>query len=74
MKNAKLLLEQLTKTIPPGEGEQQSQRHNITIDENGNLVVCLMLGECYQPLVLGDSDLDKPINELVSEIYQWVRG
>ncbi len=66
MRNAKLLLEQLTKTIPPG----QEQRHNLTIDEQGNLVLYLMLGKRYQPVILTEEELDKSANDLTEEICQ----
>lgn len=69
MKNAKLLLKQLTKDIPPGQG----QRHNLTIDEGGNLVIHLMLGKRYQPIALTEKDLDLTVDELAKEVYQYVR-
>lgn len=68
MKKAKLLLEQLAEAMPPGAG----QRHNLTVDESGNLVVYLMLGEHYQPAILTESDMEKPVEDLVIEIGNMV--
>lgn len=46
----------------------EKQRHNLTLDENGNLVLHLMLGDQFIPIVFEDVDLDKSPNELVVEI------
>jgi len=64
MVQAKLLLEQLTIQMPPGIG----QRHSITIDEAGNLVVTLMMGDVYVPATLEEGDYDKGIYDLVAEL------
>lgn len=63
MRDAKLLLERITEMIPPGEG----QHHNLTV-QHGNLVLCLMLGDRYQPMVLEDGTFTKSVDELVNEI------
>ena len=68
MLEAKLFLEEITKAFPPGEG----QRHNLTV-EGKNLVLTLMLGERYQPIVLTDDDLDgKSGEELIEEVKDWL--
>ncbi|MHC4749536.1 MAG: hypothetical protein ACYTFW_06630 [Planctomycetota bacterium] len=59
-----MLLRQLTKIAPPGEG----QRHNLTVEDNGDLVLYLMLGDIYHPVKFEDEDLDKPITQLLAEI------
>lgn len=64
MRNVKILLEQVTKTMPPAE----KQRHNLTLDENKNLVLHLMLGDQFIPVLFENIDFDKPIEELVKEI------
>lgn len=69
MKNAKELLKQLTKEIPPGAG----QHHNITVDGD-NLVVCLMLDDRYRPVILDDSDLHKSVGSLVREVLEGMHG
>ena len=68
MLEAKLFLEEITKAILPGEG----QRHSLTV-EGENLVLTLMLGERYQPIVLTDDDLDgKSGEELIEEVKDWL--
>jgi hypothetical protein len=64
MRIAKELLEQLTERFIPG----RKQRHNLTLDNKGQLEVTLMLGEQYLPIVLEDADLDLGISDLVDEI------
>lgn len=68
--SARLLLKQLTKAMYPWAG----QHHNLTIDEDGNMILTIMLGECYWPLTLEESDLSKSIDELVDKICQKVRN
>lgn len=68
MYRAKLLLELLTKHIPPGEG----QKHNLTLNEGG-LEVTLMLGEKYIPFWLQETDFDLPVRDLVLAIKGQLR-
>lgn len=63
MREAKRLLEELTKLIPPGIG----QRHNITCGDNG-LEVTLMVGDRYVPFLLEEEDLDRQSGDLLSLI------
>ena len=66
MHEARNLLIRLTKVIPPGI----NQRHNITIDEHNNLIIYLMLGSIYYPVLLTFEDLDNDINEIVNQIHK----
>ena len=67
MKEAKFLLEKLTELVPPGEG----QHHNLTLDElEGKLTLTLMCGERYLPFGLEDSDLERPVEDVIMDIYK----
>lgn len=68
MRDAKLLIEQVTEMFPPGSG----QHHNLTV-QHGNLVLCLMLGDRYQPMVLEDDNFTKSVDQLVSEIAKLMK-
>ena len=69
MKHVKALLEALTEHIPP-DGKAQ---HNITLSESG-LMLTLMIGEGrYLPVLLEEEDYDKPIDQLVDEIEEYVK-
>lgn len=68
MYRAKLLLEMLTRRIPPGEG----QRHNITLGDDG-LEVTLMLESRYVPFVLKETDFDLPVQSLVDTVQGLLR-
>jgi hypothetical protein len=69
MNNAKLLLQKLTILIPPGE----DQRHNLTVNEDGNLMLGLMLGDVFQYLMLEDEDFLKSADSLANEICRAVK-
>jgi hypothetical protein len=64
MFRVRLLLKMLTEEIPPGE----NQRHNITLDGEGAMEVCLMLGNRFVPFKIEEFDLDRPVSHLVYEI------
>ena len=64
MRSAKLLLQRLTEIVPPGDG----QRHNLTVDKDGDLILHLMLGDKFIPVKLTEDDFDKPVHLLVNEI------
>jgi len=49
--------------MPPGNG----QRHNITINEWGDLVVTLMLGRRHESLIIEEGDI-MPVDKLANEI------
>ena len=49
------------------------QRHNITVDENGALVVTLMLDERYVPIVFVDEDFDMPTSELIANMVALIK-
>ena len=66
MKTIKNLLEMLSERFPPEEG----MRHNITLHEE-HLVVTLMC-EPSISCIVGEDELEKPIEELVSEICDLV--
>lgn len=68
MYRVKLLLEMLTRRIPPREG----QRHNITLNE-GALEVTLMLGDRYVPIQIKEVDFDMPVRQLVDTIQGLLR-
>jgi len=63
MKKARLVLQKLTKEIPPNE----KMRHNFTIDDEGQLVLVLMTAD-FPQFIIEDSDFEKPIDELVEAI------
>lgn len=65
MRNTKLLLEALTKEMPPKEG----QHHNITLD-NDKLRVALMLPKGCMSFYLKDDDMDTSMGDLIDEIRQ----
>lgn len=65
MKDAKTLLELLTKCLPP----HGLARHNITLN-NVRMEVTLMLDGLYLPFILEDEDFDKPIGQLADELCQ----
>ena len=67
MKDAKILLEFLTESFPPGE----NQHHSIVI-ENGRLTLYLMLGDKYLPLIFDECDLGKPIEQQCNELRELV--
>ena len=64
MRKAKALLEALTASYPPGDG----QRHSIHINPDGDLEITLFLGEHYQPIVITGDDLDTPNRQALIEI------
>jgi hypothetical protein len=69
MRSARLLLERLTEIIPPAiAASGVRMRHNLTIDESGNLVLHFMLEGKFVPVIIEDEDLDKPVHQLVNEI------
>ena len=63
MKDAKLLLELLTISIPPGN----KQRHNLTVEDD-KLILHLICGDLCHPFELEDADFDKPVAQLAEEI------
>ncbi|MHA2220264.1 MAG: hypothetical protein ACXACY_30675 [Candidatus Hodarchaeales archaeon] len=64
MRNARLLLERITEIAPPGKG----MRHNLTIDENTDLVIHFMFDNKFVPVVIGEDELDTPISQLINKI------
>lgn len=64
MLEARLFLRKLEDRIAPGQG----QRHNLTIDGKGELVLALMLGEEVVTCVLEYDDLVKSVDEIVDEV------
>ena len=68
MEKAKLLLERVTEVIPPGDG----QHHNFTV-QHGNLVLCLMLGKRYQPMVFEDDTFTKSVDQLLNEVIELMK-
>lgn len=63
--NVKVLLGMLTELLPPKKG----QRHNLTIDEKGVLVLTLMLDEGMLDLkILDDENLKRNVGSVVAEI------
>ena len=64
MKNAKILLDWAADIVPP----DIEQLHTITLNENGGLVLTFFMGSICRPVILEDTDLNKPINQLISEI------
>lgn len=65
MKDAKKLLQILTDQIPPGEG----QKHNMILDGD-RLIINLMLGKQYQPVLLSEKAMDQPAIVIASEIHK----
>ena len=65
MHNTRLLLELLTKEIPPKE----NQHHNITLD--GDLLqVSLMLPQGVMRFHIQEDEMDTPICDLMEELRQ----
>ena len=70
MLETRLFLRKLEERVPPGEG----QRHNLTIDDKGDLVLALMLGENVATFILEFDDLVKAVDEIVDEVETVYRG
>ncbi len=66
MKEARILLERLTEEFPPGE----NQRHNITINSKGNIIITLMIDGKYYPFLINEDDLNKTSFQLLEEIRE----
>lgn len=68
MRGARVLLEHLSRCFPP----RGPARHNLTINEQGDLEVCLFLGDKSLPVVLEYDDLDRPLDDLLVEVVEIV--
>ncbi len=68
--SARLLLNRLTATLSPGEG----QRHNLTVDSDGEMTITLMMGDYYWPCKFSDEDLLKPVDKLADEITEMIKA
>lgn len=69
--NPREILTMLTKLLPPKEG----QRHKLTIDEEGALVLTLMLDEGMLDLkILDDENLKRDVGSVVAEISMGVQA
>lgn len=62
MKMAYLLLQELTKQLPPGEGQ-----HHALVWEDAPAVV-LFQGERWHTFYLEDEDMEKPPAQIADEI------
>lgn len=66
MDEARRVLESLTTKYPPRGNipDGPPPRHNITLNDEGNLEITLMLGNYYVPIVLEEEDLDRSASEI----------
>lgn len=68
--NVRSFLEQLTQRLPPWDKE----RHNLTVDEDGDMVLTIKIGEFFWPCKLSDEDLLKSVDELADEIEKMIKA
>ncbi len=64
MKNAKILLKELTRRIPPAGG----RRHSITLNGWGDMELTVFCNEQVYLMPLSDRELDIKPSNLVDEI------
>jgi len=63
MKNAKILIEEITRMFPPG----MNQRHALSMN-GACLTLYLLLGDRYLPIYIADRELERDIYDLIDEI------
>lgn len=66
MRTAKLFLHLLSQLVKPGKG----QHHNLTIDDEGDLLLSMMCGERYVLFVLRESEIKDIQNDYITAAEQ----
>lgn len=70
MRNAKILLEELTRRMPP----DPPRRHGLMLGDDGRLSLQLAVFDLFVPVNFEDGDLDKPPEQMAAEIEKLVRS
>lgn len=62
------ILEIATKRVPPGEHEGHPQRHNLTMNENGELEIAFMLSDRRYTVTFDEDDRLEDINGIIDRL------
>ena len=68
MREITFILKTLTKRFPPSG----KARHNFTITPDGNLELCLFVGNQFYPFVIEEEDFDVHPEDLVDQIAHYM--